>query len=107
MAAAIKTDLPTTADFLGFTPYRDALINIAQTAQTPIAIGIFGQWGSGKTSLMHMIKQQLDLKVDSHCLTVWFNAWKYDHEEALWRALLLHLTQAIRFVEDKVQHTKE
>jgi predicted KAP-like P-loop ATPase len=60
-----------------------------------LTYGIFGSWGSGKTSLMRLIKEDIDKKgkntkkknraksqkvTDTH-ITVWFNPWRYESEE--------------------------
>jgi predicted KAP-like P-loop ATPase len=40
---------------------------------------VFGEWGTGKTSLMRLIERML---VDNDdVVTVWFNAWRYEQEE--------------------------
>ncbi len=60
---------------------------------TPIAIGIYGEWGSGKTSVMRMLMEALP----GDPLRLWFDAWKYARqEEALWRALMLAVVDALR-----------
>ena len=79
---SILDDLPTDCDALDFTPYVETLVDVCQTASTPLTIGVFGTWGSGKTSLMRMVKNGLP---ESYT-TAWFDAWKYDKEETLWRA---------------------
>jgi len=107
---SVKPDLPAAEDFLGFEPYAQTLFDIIrdQETQTPLTIGIFGSWGSGKTSLMIMIKERLvNLRrrerrqerqgesVRPH-LTVWFNAWLYSGEESLGRALILRVLSELR-----------
>jgi ABC-type Na+ transport system ATPase subunit NatA len=57
--AYIVDDRPTNEDALDFKPYADTLADICGTANTPITIGVFGSWGSGKTSLMQMVKDGL------------------------------------------------
>jgi len=37
------------------------LVDIIKTGSTPLTIGVFGTWGSGKTSLMRMVKKRLVL----------------------------------------------
>ena len=90
------SDLPTLEDELGFKPSVDALLQIIQDtilADTPLTIGIYGPWGSGKTSMMRMIIDQID---PQSCLTVWFDAWRYAQSETLWRALLLSIVEELR-----------
>jgi len=94
------SDLPTTQDELGFAPSANALTQIVQgTAiqDTPLTVGIYGPWGSGKTSLMQMILSGLD---EHRCIPVWFDAWRYAQNDTLWRALLLAVVEELRlFVE--------
>jgi len=95
---SILHDRPAEEDTLGFAPYRDTLVEIVAGPEThtPLTIGIFGTWGAGKTSLMSMVKAHIDERGLPRYRTVWFNAWKYNKEEALWRALILRVLDALR-----------
>jgi formylglycine-generating enzyme required for sulfatase activity len=93
----IVNDQPTDRDALDFTPYVETLADIVQTGDSPLTIGVFGTWGSGKTSLMRMVRKKLPKKFT----TVWFDAWKYDKEESLWRALLLSVLSALQETASK------
>lgn len=89
----ILSDNPTTKDYFGYSSYATALANIITQLpkdQTPFTIGIFGEWGSGKTSLMKMIEEQVGYRRngDKGIKTIWFNPWKYDNKEAIWSALI-------------------
>jgi formylglycine-generating enzyme required for sulfatase activity len=88
----IVNDQPTETDALDFMPYVETLADIIQTGNTPLTIGVFGTWGSGKTSLMKMVKKQLP----DDFTVAWFDAWKYDKEESLWRAFLLCVLNALK-----------
>jgi len=54
------SDRWTTDDKLHFSDYRSTLLDILMYAQTPLTVGVFGPWGSGKTSLMRMLKRDID-----------------------------------------------
>ncbi|WP_433261329.1 P-loop NTPase fold protein [Actinosynnema sp. CS-041913] len=51
----------------------------ATDTRGPFTIGVFGEWGTGKTSLMRMVER--NLAADENVVTVWFNAWRYEQEE--------------------------
>ena len=51
------SDLSTDEDSLDFAAFRDALQEVVETAETPLTVGVFGPWGSGKTSLMRMVRR--------------------------------------------------
>lgn len=87
-------DSPTADDRLGFEPYVrgiEDLIRDIRSGDLPCAIGIYGSWGSGKTSFMMQLRARLDAEADngnSPLPTVWFEAWKYDRAEDVRGALI-------------------
>jgi hypothetical protein len=112
----IFNDEPVGRDetaYFQFEHYADTFARIiaARDTRTPLTIGVHGEWGSGKTTLMRRLQAKLDetkdwktkppsfVTVDERgsafeekfrpCKTVWFNAWKYGREEArVWRTLM-------------------
>jgi hypothetical protein len=66
-------------DGLGFSTYSDIIASTIKGTPGPFTIGIFGEWGTGKTSLLKLIKDKF--YNDYNVLPVWFNAWMYEKEE--------------------------
>ena len=60
-------------DLLGVKKYIDGLIDYITICSTPMTIAIQGDWGTGKTSIMNMIKDGIEDK----CLYSWFNTWEF------------------------------
>ena len=48
------------SDELDIQKHSDALVKFVRNAATPITIGVQGEWGSGKTSLLNSIRQELN-----------------------------------------------
>ncbi|MBE2200732.1 MAG: SUMF1/EgtB/PvdO family nonheme iron enzyme [Anaerolinea sp.] len=90
------TDHATGNDLLRYEDFQSALYDILTQAEgTPLTVGVFGTWGSGKTSLMQMLRQRLERESITSRRTVWFTAWKYDRQDALWRAFILRVLDAL------------
>lgn len=87
------TPAPQEADF-GFSPYIVTIADLIayRENKTPMVVGIYGKWGSGKTSLMRYVETRLkDKKKNGRfrvCKPVWFQAWKYKDEDEILAALL-------------------
>lgn len=74
-------DNDTSRDFLNFTGVSDTVAEIiVQAGGRPISIGISGAWGSGKSSMIKLVKASLDQRSEgkkSKFVFVEFNAWLY------------------------------
>jgi hypothetical protein len=66
-------------DQLGLADYADVMYDFIRTCQTPLTIGIQGDWGIGKTSLLNMIKEKLKSRIggSTRYPCVDFNTWQY------------------------------
>jgi hypothetical protein len=85
-------DLPSTQPALGFDDTADALARIIDQSAPQFAVGIFGGWGSGKTTLMQAIEDRLD---NDRIVPVRFSAWRYEKEEHLIVPLLDTVREAL------------
>ena len=57
------TDNETDKDFLNFACTADTVAELIIQAQNhPVTIGVSGQWGVGKSSMIKLIKKSLDAK---------------------------------------------
>lgn len=79
-------DNPFAHDLLNFKDSVIRLSDLIEEIETPFTIGIFGDWGSGKTSFMLILREILERK--SNFTTFWFNAWEYENENSLMLPLL-------------------
>lgn len=77
MGKKILLDAPTDRPALGYEGIAAAFADIIINSQPNFAIGIFGGWGSGKTTLMSAIKAALPA---AGILAVDFNAWRFERE---------------------------
>ena len=73
--------------------YVDTLEEVVRSVDPPWNIGVFGEWGSGKTSIIKMLYSRLE-ENDTDYVCVEFDAWKHA-EESIRTDLLLNLDQAI------------
>lgn len=89
------SDFWTLDDDLHFDVFKRSLLNIIRKADTPLTIGVFGNWGSGKTTLLQMLKSESSKDPAGKIKTIWFTAWKYGQQEALWRAFMLRVIDGL------------
>ena len=110
------TDRPVEAfdenEPLGLSRYATALRDFVQDCETPITIGIQGDWGVGKTSLLNMVRDQLaDKKYGTRIYPViYFNTWQYaqlDQEDHLTIAMLNDIVQRIQELNSAPPSAKE
>lgn len=114
-------DNETTQDLIGFQVHADLIRSvITNTSMLPTTIGVFGDWGGGKTSIMKMLER--DLNPDNwtsdspehseyqHTAVVYINTWLFegydDAKAAMLGSVLLELSEHKQFgpkIRDSIQ----
>lgn len=71
------SDNPTALDLLGFADIAAPVVEaIDRERLDPVAVGIFGDWGSGKTTILEILNSQLEKRDDT--IVVYTRPWEYD-----------------------------
>lgn len=86
-------DDPAPVPALGFGDYAVSIAELITRSRAEFAVGIFGSWGSGKTTLMRAVRAQL---TGDDVVTVWFNAWRYERDPHLIIPLLDVLREVLQ-----------
>jgi len=89
-------DSETEIDYLDFSYIVEIMRDtINDEKLLPSCIGLYGDWGSGKSSLMHMCKRQLEQQNDGTvCLL--FNGWLYESYDDAKTAILASILDGIK-----------
>ncbi len=62
----VLTDEAEDHPVLGFEQYAECLVDIIKDTNPRFSIGIYGEWGTGKTTLMKLIENNLNSFVKEH-----------------------------------------
>ena len=83
-------DKETDIDYLNFTYMVDMVADIATNRNlSPSTIGLYGDWGSGKSSLMKIVRKKIEDKSNkegnkkdlTNTLCIEFNGWLFEGYE--------------------------
>lgn len=97
-------DIETTTDYLHFSVIAKTVSDlIIESGDNPISIGVSGSWGSGKSSMVKMIGNELmncQQEGNNQYVFLEFNAWLYqgydDAKEALLRVVANKLSEEVK-----------
>ncbi|HYQ62361.1 P-loop NTPase fold protein [Actinophytocola sp.] len=85
--------IPLSDDRLGLGPYVSMLATVIADRATPLplSVGVFGEWGAGKSYFMGLLRQRIDdlAGAGPYCgsiTQIGFNAWHYA-DSNLWASL--------------------
>lgn len=98
IADQLVSDRPLSRDdqdVLNLTAIADGLSRFIRNTRTeaPLTVAVTGAWGSGKSSLMNLLRE--DLEARSY-RPIWFNAWHHQKGENLLASLVANIrTQGV------------
>lgn len=99
------SDNETSEDLLGFKVHADLLIDVINDETIlPITIGVFGDWGSGKSSILQIIKKEFEKEEYNDSLCIYFNGWTFEGYDDAKAALL---NSILKELEDNEKLTNE
>ena len=75
----ILTDDITNDPILDFNLYANAIVNIVRNSHPKFTIGIFGDWGTGKTTLINAVDKVL--QTDKDLIRIKLEPWRYKQEQ--------------------------
>jgi len=81
-------------DLLGTSVYVETLEKIIKNSHTPHTIGLFGSWGSGKSSIIKTLHEKLKNDESSKVKVFIYDAWKYSKDDFR-RTFILQLARFI------------
>jgi hypothetical protein len=81
-------------DALGFETYVEAMARFLtnEGTQNPLTLSIEGEWGTGKSFFLRLLKDQLEYRGK---IVVSFNAWRHDKDKELWSSFAIQFMQAL------------
>lgn len=105
------SDTESEKDYLNFGEVSQLAVDILTSdGMLPVSIGVFGNWGAGKSSLLKLIEQHLDAD-EKDWIVIKFDAWLYqgydDARAALLEVIATALTKAADGNENLAKKTKK
>lgn len=93
----ILSDNETKNDLLNNVAIAKTVVSIIKESESkPISIGIHGDWGAGKSSILEMVNDIIDKEEKKYCC-IRFNGWKHqgfeDSKVALMSAIVSELVK--------------
>ena len=105
--AKVLLDIDEEEPILDFQKYVHAISSIIRNSKPNFTVGIYGEWGTGKTTLMKGIQDKIESgsdKKNAKIVPVWFNAWRYEREE---HQATIPMMKTIAYALEEHQEFKE
>ena len=95
------SDIETKRDYLNYAEVAEVVAEIlVDPGMRPVSVGIFGTWGTGKSSLLNLIEIELKQRAGDDTIIIRFDAWLYQgYDDA--RAALMDVIARSLYEEAK------
>ncbi|HEJ5676537.1 TPA: NTPase KAP [Pseudomonas aeruginosa] len=94
------SDTESDKDYLNFGEVSQIAVDILTTeGMLPVSVGVFGNWGAGKSSLLKLIEEKLE-QDDKDWIVIKFDAWLYQGYDDARAALLEVIATALTHAAD-------
>lgn len=106
----LLNDTESKIDLLNFTATANAVATMIRlTEDEPLSIGVFGDWGSGKSSLVRLIESALRKSdpVANEYVFIDFNAWLYQGFDDAKMSLLQRVSDVLLEVAKEHEGVKD
>lgn len=88
------TDNETKVDLLNTEPLAKSVVALLRDSpERPVTVGIHGDWGAGKSSILEMIEACMESEPDTLCIK--FNGWRFQGFEDAKIALIEGIVTAL------------
>lgn len=67
-------DVPASGNKFEIKNYIDGISKFILTCNTSMTMSIQGDWGTGKTSIMELVRSKIEKDVSD---IIWFNTWQF------------------------------
>lgn len=99
-------DNASKIDMLSFEPYAELLHEMALSERVnPLTIGLFGNWGSGKSTVLNLIDKKISTEANKKVASIFVNAWMfegYDDAKTALMEVILRTLEENKDVKEKV-----
>lgn len=75
------SDVETSEDLLGYTVHANLLKQVITEEQNlPVTIGLYGDWGSGKSSILKILQKAIETEEDTkkNSVVIYFDGWSFE-----------------------------
>lgn len=97
-ALSLWSDDPAQVDLLSFDAVAQTVADaLLDEALDPVALGLSGSWGSGKTTVLGLVAQELDRRTtaEGKVLVIQTDPWRYDPATGAKESLIAEVLAAL------------